>query len=158
MTFKQNDQSTCQRQIKLDTRDQIASLGEKERGKMASSYCDQCRMCVRLNGFFLPIQAKRGANKERESEKKRQNVTIRQHYYTGHAQIVFKSVHFLFLFYFWIYVWLTLTDRQIGPNTDSPAVQARQAQSNTQKGTERIFLSYLSHVWDVSQAGTRPRH
>lgn len=69
MTFKQNDQSTCERQIKLDTRDQMQAW-ERKSGKMPSSYCGQCRMCVRLNEFFLPIQAKRGANKERESEKK----------------------------------------------------------------------------------------
>lgn len=99
MTFKQNDQSTCERQIKLDTRDQMQAWERKRAVKCRRLTVVNVECAsVWMNSFF-PSRLKEEQTREGEWEK-RQNVTIRQHYYTGHAQIVFKSVHFLFLFFF----------------------------------------------------------
>jgi len=38
-------------------------------GKMASSYCGQCRRCVRPSELFLPIQAKKRGRKKKSENK-----------------------------------------------------------------------------------------
>lgn len=124
------------------------STEETGSGKMASSYCGQCRRCVHRSELFLPIQAKKEARKNRKIEKKN------PHHYTALFNRPCSNSHLNpFLFFFNLCL-IDLDWPLNGPNTDSPALQAKQTQSNTPQRNQKDFLSYLSHVWDVSKAGT----
>lgn len=57
-------------------------MEETESSETKLSYCGQCRRCVRLSEFFLPIQA----IKKEKSGKVKHRVTIGQQY-SNHAML-----------------------------------------------------------------------
>lgn len=154
MTFKQNDQSTCERQIKLDTRDQMQAWERKRAVKCRRLTVVNVECAsVWMNSFF-PSRLKEEQTREGEWEK-RQNVTIRQHYYTGHAQIVFKSVHFLFLFFFlkFMFDWPWLTVKSVQTLT---AQWCRRGKLNQTRKKEQ--KGFFSPIWVMSETSARQGH
>lgn len=111
------------------------------------SYCGQCRMCVRLNEFVLPIQAR----KKTETDSKMCLLNC----YTAPINRPCSnspsnpSEFFFSFFYSLMFDWPWLTTR------------AQTLTSSIKHVTEEpkgFSFFYLSHVWIVSKAGIWPQH